>query len=301
MAARGEAPCYLNNPALSPRLIQAAIGARARLVLDSAGQVTMVLGIPGARPIEPVLLRANASAVAALVPEAPPVRADQFGMAWEDLLVEAGRLRDSPVRVAGFHLFAGSNSFRTHAMTIAAAAPIMVAQLEERLGYPLALVNLGGGFSQRWEADDLDFAGYRQALARLPSHVTVVHEAGRAVFATGGAFVVRVVARKDIGGRRYFVCDGGIAQNFLLCGTENRFRKRPVPIRLSASPTASATGGQVVGNSCSQDDVVGEIPIGAGDQEIGDYLAFADCGAYHATYPTQGFLGLDPAGAYLLP
>lgn len=301
VAARGDSPCYVNNPSLPLRLMQASIGAGARLVLDNPGQVDMLLGIRAPRPVEPVMLRANASVLSALAPGGPPVRPDQFGMDWDVLLSQAERLRDSPIRVAGFHVFAGSNSFRAQSATTAAAAPVMVEALEERLGYKLTMINLGGGFSHRWREEDLDFAGYRSALRRLPDHVAVVHEAGRAVFTPGGAFMARVVARKEIGERRYFVCDGGIAQNFLLCGTENRFRKRTAARRLNAGAAGSAAGGLVVGSSCSQDDIIGEIPPGAGDPEVGELVAFPDCGAYHATYPNQGFLGLDRAEAYLLP
>jgi diaminopimelate decarboxylase len=301
VASRGDAPCYVNNPSLTLRLMQAALGAKARLILDNPDQVEMLVGIGGPRPVAPVLLRANASALIELAPGGPPIRPDQFGMDWETLLRQAERLRDTPVRVAGFHVFAGSNSFRAQAMTTAAAAPKMVALLEERLGYPLALINLGGGFSYRWEEEGIDFAGYREALRVVPANVQILHEAGRAVFTPAGVFVARIVTRKRIGERSYFVCDGGIAQNFLVAGTENRFRKRPVATRLSRAAAVTAAGGLVVGNSCSQDDVIGEIPPGAGDPEVGDLVAFSDCGAYHATYPNQGFLGLDPAEAYLLP
>ena len=97
--------------------------------------------------------------------------------------------------------------------------------MEERLGHPLRWVSLGGGLEELWVNKGHDFEGYRQELAQLPAHIEKVHEFGRAIFASAGVFVTKVIAAKSIEGQRYVICDGGMAQAFLLAQTENTFRK----------------------------------------------------------------------------
>ena len=300
VAARGNTPCYVNNPSMSRRLMQAAIGAGTHVVLDSPDQVSMLLELAAHRAVRPVMLRANASVLSLLRPEGARLRQDQFGMDWPTLLDQAHRLSAAPLKVAGFHLFAGSNSFRTQALRIASAAPEMVEAIEAALGYPLEQINLGGGFSHRWREDQDLFQSYRAACESIPSHVKVFHESGRALFSDCGIFVTKVLARKTIAGNQYFVCDGGIAQDFLLCGTENRMSKPASPRRLSSVPARTSLGGMVVGSSCSQDDVLGHVMPETGDPDIGELIAFEGCGAYHSSYPGQGFVGLDPASAFIL-
>jgi diaminopimelate decarboxylase len=294
--------CYVTNPSMTEPLMQAAIGAGAQLVLDSPDQVDRLLGMSSNRKPEPVLLRANGSVVDGFCADAQPCRPDHFGMDWPTLAAQALRLRAAGIAVGGLHVFQGSNMFERRAFWVVEAIASMIADLEARLDTPLRFVNLGGGFETRWEDGAFDFAAYRTKLAGLPRHIVYAHETGRAIFAAGGAFVTRVVARKRIGERTYFVCDGGLAQAFLLCGTENRFARRRAPTRIALGTAGDAPGGGlVVGSSCSQDDVIGEIPASQAAPAVGDLLVFDDCGAYHATYPMNNFLGLPPAASYVLP
>jgi diaminopimelate decarboxylase len=305
VAANKTVPIFANNPAMTTHLMRAAVGAGAQLVLDHPGQIATLLDFAHQRAIKPVMLRVNrASALAKLAGDGRAPRRDHFGMDWPTLIDQATRImRSGLVTVAGFHIFGGSNSFARQQSALLQIVPQMIRELESAIAHPLSLVNLGGGFPEKSEPSSALFEEYRAALAKLPAHPVYAHESGRAVFGGCGAFLVRVVATKSIDDQQYFVCDGGIGQDFLLGGTENplagRRTARIIGRRASDEPPRSR-GGIVVGNSCSQDDVLGIVAAGTGDPRPGDLIAFDDCGAYHGTYPNHGFLGLESAGSYVL-
>lgn len=293
---------YVNTPAMDRNLIAAALGARATIILDSLAQLDDVAAMAGTRSVKPLMLRLNACVLERYQPLPASFRPDQFGMDWATALAAVDRIRASDGRfaLAGFHLFTGSHSFARFAMPLAESAPAMIAELEERYGQPITTVNLGGGFSEHWEDETFDFPAYRRCLDRIPSRIEVLHESGRGLLATSGAFLTAIIRTKMVGEHRYAICDGGINQSFLLCRTENRFRKplRPRVLR-AAEPGGDTVRTILVGNSCSRDDVIGEVdgpPL-----RVGDLCLFEDCGAYHSTYTVAPFLGLREAQHYVIP
>src|SRR5262249_51325660 len=128
----------------------------------------------------------------------------------------------------------------------------------ETLGYPLEVINLGGGIPSDWREKNIDFAAYRASLQPLKRKAEIIHEAGRAIFGTAGYFVAEVVSVKSIGAKRFVVCDGGMAQNFLLAKTEHVIRKYDRPSLVSERPSDERRDYTFVGASCNRDDVIGE-------------------------------------------
>jgi diaminopimelate decarboxylase len=286
-------PRFVNTPALDPALVAAALACKATIVADSPQQVRWVLEAArqSGRPAR-LALRMNA---ASLLRSAQG--ADQFGMDDEALRAALDLLAHESLKVAGLHVFAGSNTFERRAEDLARAMTALAAGMRDHPGAALEFVNLGGGFPARWREAGLDFAGYRRAIAPLQASLQVLHESGRAVFARAGRFLTRVVAVKRLDGREIAVCDGGLAQCFALAQTEHFARRPAQPEVLGAEPRTGDTETEIVGSSCSQADRIGRLrgaPLAAGD-----LLAFDHCGAYH-TYSPTGFLNLRPAQRYLV-
>ena len=145
------------------------------------------------------------------------------------------------------------------------------------------------------------FERYRARLAQIPARIRVLHESGRGIFGHCGAFVVRVVATKMLGERRVVVCDGGISHNFLQCRTESPLARRQAPVLCSEHvATPGAVPLCLVGASCSQADVLCELPAGSPEPRPGDRYVFLDAGAYHATYTPVNFLSAKPSRHYIL-
>ncbi|CQJ56190.1 Diaminopimelate decarboxylase [Yersinia intermedia] len=295
---------YINNPSMDKNLMRAGIAAKACFIIDSQQQLQQLIALSGHRPLQPVILRCNVGVVADLLTDAPTIRKDHFGMDLDSLMAITHFIRDhEKVQLMGFHLFGGSHTFQRFAHAIAEAALALIPRIETAYGAPISLVNLGGGFSEQWWEHQSLFPAYRQVLARFPAHITLVHEAGRAAFSSCGVFMTRVVTTKRIADQQYAICDGGMNQSFLLCQTENSFRKMRQPhcVRPKGQSRPDAGTGQktiLVGSTCSRDDVIGHY-VGE-DIQAGDMLLFDYCGAYYSTYTVNRFLGLKEAAQYVI-
>lgn len=296
---------YINNLSMDRNLMRAGIAANAYFIVDTLQQLNNLVELAGNRPLKPIILRCNVGVIAQLQPDAPAIRKDHFGMDLETLFEAIQIIRQNDrLTLHGFHLFAGSHTFLRFGELVAETALLLLPKIEEWYGDKITLVNLGGGFSEHWTEQMEGFDKYCARLARFPSHITLVHEAGRAIFACGGVFMTKVVATKRVTGQHYTICDGGMNQNFLLCQTENRFRKlrQPCLVPQGASAIADSAGGAgrsiLVGSTCSRDDVIGQY----GDRTPGpgDIFLFDYCGAYHSTYTVSHFLGLKEAVHYVI-
>ncbi|WP_321818281.1 MULTISPECIES: hypothetical protein [unclassified Paraburkholderia] len=290
---------YINTPALTTTLAKAGINARASFIVDTPAQVDLLHGVRGTREVKPIMLRLTNRLIETFNPAAPRLRFDQFGMDLDEAFVAIDRAKALGIPVEGVHLYGGPHTFgRTGQFVVEALAQI-IPLIESRLGAPLAVVNAGGGLEENWPERGHDFSAYREALRSLPPHVKVVHEFGRALFASAGVFVARVIALKRVGGQRYAICDGGMAQAFLLAQTENMMRKYREPRIIGRDSEREQTGESttLVGSTCSRDDVIGVVSC---DVREGDTVVFDQCGAYVQTYSMNQFLTLGGATAYVV-
>ncbi len=302
VVGRSQVPKFINTPAMDQTLMRAGIASRATLILDSRSQVEMLATLPPkARPL-PVMLRLNAASLVGNV--AQPGGGDHFGMDVPEAMQAIVRLRAIGASVRGLHVFAGSHSFKVWSPLIRTAIEELLPAVEAAAGAPLELVNVGGGFPEDWRAQPALLDDYRRSLNSLAGRVRIYHESGRGIFNGCGHFVTKVIAVKSVNGGRVVICDGGIAQCFMLAQTERvikRFR-RPVVVPMREAPPVApaAQSGQVrvVGNSCNRADVVGELDPSL-NVRPGDRLIFADCGAY-TTYSPTAFLNLKAANIYLV-
>lgn len=290
---------YVNTPALTEQLVRATLGAKARIILDTPSHLEMIARLRGARTVEPITLRLSNKLVAHFSADTPRLRDDQFGMDMEQVRQAIARAAELGIAIEGLHLYAGPHTFGKAALHVAEAMTAIVQQVEQWLGHPLAVLNLGGGLEENWTERGHDFAGYRAAIAPLVERYEVIHEFGRAIFSDCGVFVTRVLQSKSVCGQRYAVCDGGMAQAFLLAQTENMMRKHRAP-RLYGRPAEPLPDAQttiITGSTCSRDDVIGIAPFAV---EAGDLLVFDNCGAYTRTYSMNNFLQLGEASNYVL-
>lgn len=302
LAAGRSVRKFVNTPALTRTCLRAALAAPATLVLDNIQQADLVIGEAGTRPVLPIVLRLNPGE---LIPEMNARGlADRFGMSVADLTEAAARLHAAALPIRGLHVFVGSNLFARYGLGTAARLGAMLPNLERAIGQPLEFINLGGGVPAEWRALKLDFHAYRDALAPLRRGRTLVHEAGRAMFAGCGAFVTRVLSRKRLGGCHVVVCDGGMVHGFQLAQTELSIKLPRAPKLVYADPEPRAQAAEpvlFVGNSCSNVDRIGRREAGVLLPEPGDYCVFDGVGAYYGTYTLSGFLGIPPPRVYLRP
>lgn len=290
---------YINTPALTEQLVRAGIGAGASFIVDTPAHIDMIARLRGRRALAPVSLRLSNKLVAQVCPEAPTLRDDQFGMDLPQVSDAIARARTHGIEIDGLHLYAGPHTFRKAARFVVETVKQLLPGIEAELGHEIAVLNLGGGLEEDWPERGHDFAAYRAKLADLPARCTLVHEFGRAIFADCGAFATRVMHVKEVAGQHYAICDGGMAQAFLLAQTENMMRKYRTPAVHGRIPEPLPDGAvtTVCGSTCSRDDVIGKIPARL---QVGDVLLFDNCGAYTRTYAMPRFLQLGEAACYVL-
>lgn len=293
---------FVNSPAADQRFLRGAVAAGALPIVDNLAQLELLATLVRGPAAPPLLLRLNVAAVVFGSEQRATLDGDHFGMDFPTALEAIARAHRQGLSIQGVHLFGGSWSFTKKAHAILDAAKSwLLPRLAEALHGPVRFLNLGGGFSESWRASDFDFAAYREALATLPAGIDVAHESGRGIFASAGAFLTKVTYLKELSGRSYCICDGGIAQNFLLAQTERAIRHLKIPRVLPAATRAPlAVETLAVGSSCSKDDLIGRLPVGTPAAKPGDLLIFDDCGAYNSTYTAARFLSLPEAKEYIL-
>ncbi len=293
---------FVNNPAADRKLIRAAAASKSTLILDNLQQIDILEPISVKTTVKPVMLRLNSCVLREFDESHPKVRGDQFGMDWNTCLAAVERLKELNIEIKGLHLFKGSYCFSRNGLASIPTFEKIISAFEEKAG-PIQLVNLGGGFSENWRDENLDFEAYRALLAEhIPKHVQIAHESGRGVFGTAGFFLTRVLYTKTIQKSCIAVCDGGIAQNFLLGQTENPLRKYKTPLLWSKQPSTEVLehDAMVAGSSCSKDDIIGKLPQGSPKPQAGDVLIFENCGAYNSSYSVVNFLMLPEAKKYII-
>lgn len=304
VAGKANGVKYINNPSMSMSLLRAAIGGKATIIIDNLHQIDLLKNLKGNRDISPLIIRLNSSVLNKFFPGHPTMfRTDHFGTDWEYLPLIISKIHELKLKIKGFHIFKGSNTFIDSAFPTIAAIQKLIPEIESMLGYPINFFNLGGGFPQDWQKSDFNFNAYRKSLKTLPSYVELAHESGRGIFASTGAFLVKIIATKKLNDHIVAICDGGLSQNFLLCKTENPIRKYKVPILLKQSNAQNSPISEFpiiyVGTTCSKDDIIAKMHKGSPLPEPGDMCIFQNCGAYNSTYNMPKFLGLGEPSIYI--
>lgn len=222
----------------------------------------------------------------------------KFGIDIEDLPGMIRRITDEgAVRVAGLHVYAGTQCFDAEGWVGNAQALVELAdRLESETGAPLRKLNFGGGFGVPvHEGDELfDLKAAGEGLQGLieadgRSDRDYVVELGRYLVAPAGAYLTRVQYLKTTKGRQHAILDGGMHHHAAAAGV-GAIIKRPFPVlavdRIDAPRSEKyALGGPL----CTPADELGagvDLPPLA----PGDVLAFLSSGAYGLTFSQSMFL-----------
>ena len=285
---------YVGIPSMDALAARAVLGGRYRFVAEAPTQIETLVQLRGARKIMPITLSLSNQLAGGTGLRAM----DAAG--FEEALGIAQR-HDVPV--GGLHMHAGRHGFGAHGLNVARTLRQFAAQAEARLGYPLQTVNLGGGLEEDWWMRGHDFVAYRNALAQFPSHLQLMHELGRSIFASAGAFLTRVVAACRASHGAIAVCDGGLAQAFELTMASPHWRevlplvhRQGVILPTSGAQPRTAAATAILGASATDEDVFAWC---AETLQPDDVLVFPGTGAYMQQRSPSGFMGHAEAGAYV--
>jgi diaminopimelate decarboxylase len=227
--------------------------------------------------------------------------AGKFGMDLDDLEAAAADAVASPhLEPLGIHAFGASNLL--DAGTLAAHVEATVetaAAVARRVGFPLRLVDAGGGLGIPYRDGEpgLDLPALGERLAAIASRMAtdptmsatrVVLEPGRFLVGASGAYVARVTDTKTVDGSRVAILDGGMHHVLrpALVGREHRV------VALTGAAAGRIPDGPpvtVAGPLCTGLDILARSAPLAG-LAVGDLVAVLDVGAYGATEAMPLFL-----------
>ncbi|MFI9387105.1 type III PLP-dependent enzyme [Kutzneria sp. NPDC052558] len=252
------------------------------------------------------LLRINSATASASTSIRMTGAPSQFGLDSETLPEILPELRAVPgTRLAGMHLFSLSNSQDEAGLIDEFRHTIGVAaDLHHRLGIPVRLLDIGGGFAAPYlvPGDRPSYPGLRPALAAtLDAHFPgwragaprVACESGRHLVGDGGQLVCTVVNVKQSRGQRFVILDAGIN---ILGGMSGLGRLLPVTVGFDPAAMAGDVDldqlapAHLVGPLCTPGDVLGRgVPTPA--LLPGDVVTIPNAGAYGVTASLLMFLG----------
>ncbi|MEV0156311.1 alanine racemase [Micromonospora sp. NPDC050686] len=268
-----------------------AAGIRA-LIVESLPELALVDDVcrRAGRSLD-VLLRINPGFRSARSGLTMAGTARQFGI---DQAVVAGRedlnTRYDAIRIRGVHVYMGTRILSAEAIVDNTARILSMAeQLSDRCGFPLDIVDVGGGIGVAYHDNerDLDLSAVTDGInAAVTTFVAnhpgtkVITELGRYLVADCGTYITTVRYIKESFGERFAVADGGTNHHMAAVGIGSVV-KRNFPISLLGRVSAAEdVPWQVTGPLCTPNDTIGRrVPLPA-DLAPGDLIGVHRAGAY---------------------
>jgi ornithine decarboxylase len=179
-------------------------------------------------------------------------------------------------------------------------ATIMTALAAD--GIRLELLDLGGGFPVRYDADPPPLASYAAAIsraaARLPYPVQLACEPGRAIAAPAGTMVASVIGAAWRHGTVRVSLDTG-AFHGLIEALESG-RELQFPVTIPAAAHRMLVPCTLTGPSCdSQDTILDQVWLP--EPQAGDQVLIGNAGAYTTCYSGRScFNGFSAPGVRIV-
>jgi diaminopimelate decarboxylase len=251
---------------------------------ESASELNRIAAVARAhRTTARVALRVNPDIDARSHPHiSTGLRTNKFGVPIEEARSIYREVARQPgLAPTGIHVHVGSQITSLEPLTRAATRAIELAAVLRADGIGLEHIDLGGGLGIPYDdsSEVPTRADYASALARVVSGsgLTVVLEPGRALVASAGLLLTRVVDVKEYAaGPRFAILDAGMTELMrpALYGAFHRI----VPVEPRDGEPRSY---EIVGPICESSDIFARdrrlSPL-----EPGDLIAILDTGAYSA-------------------
>lgn len=218
--------------------------------------------------------------------------ATKFGFSIADGSAERALLYclERGIPVHGFHCHVGSQLLDPAAQIEGGVALARFAvEMKRRHGFVADLLNVGGGRGVRYVHErPPDLAQFNRRIVEAIVEAlegelepTLAQEPGRAIVAEAGVTLYTVGVVKRMGGTRFVVVDGGLADNPrpALYGAKYSLVHSPSPASQGASGGEPAERTVVSGRHCETDTLFEDVDLPEG-VEVGDRIQVLTTGAY---------------------
>ncbi|MFI1018824.1 type III PLP-dependent enzyme [Streptomyces sp. NPDC020965] len=273
----------------------------AAVVCESFQELAAIDELAGERGLRaPVALRVNPGFAVKGSGLTMGGKPRQFGIDEAQLLADTGLARRFPrVRLMGVQVYMGTRILTEDAIVENTARIFDLAErLAADLGFPLELVDIGGGLGVAYfegERDlDLPVLADRLnpvvgAFADRHPDTRLVLELGRYLTAMAGTYVVGVRYVKTSMGERFAVTDGGTHHHMAAVGIGS-FARRNFPMRLlNRAGAAPGEDWNITGPLCTPNDTLAK-KIKLPPLRQGDLIGVDRSGAYGPTASPVHFL-----------
>ena len=242
--------------------------------------------------------------------------ASQFGFEEAELRENGRRIvgrAGESVFIAGIHIYWGTQIGDVDALMECFTQTVRIGEeLSVQLGFPLEILNLGGGFPWPYShvGEGPDLSTLRDRLARLHAESGAAKtaewwfESGRYLAASSGTLVARVMDIKlSKDDKRFLILDTGIHHLGGMAGL-GRIPRFSIDLETNgaapdgAAPDSEEISVDVVGPLCTPLDCIGRR-ISLQEPKVGDLVAVSNVGAYGPTASVSNFLS-RPAPAEVM-
>jgi ornithine decarboxylase len=190
----------------------------------------------------------------------------------------------------GFHVGSQCTNFDNYVQALSTSASIM--EEAEGRGYPLKLLDIGGGFPARYDRTVRPFRELARILSAelnrlFPKNLEILAEPGRFIVGTAATLVAEVIGKSERDGKRCYYLNDGIYHTFSGILFDH------CQYHLKAFKKGTRHISAVFGPTCDALDTISqaeELP----DLKLGDLVYSENIGAYsHAS--STCFNGFPPA------
>ncbi len=205
-------------------------------------------------------------------------------------LVDAAFAAGLTVEGLSFHVGSQCTNFDNYAAALAITAELFHAARKK--GYPLNLIDIGGGFPVPYDAQSPRFERLARLLNRefarlFPDDIEILAEPGRFMVATAATLVSEIIGKARRDGKVFYHINDGVYHTFSgvvydhWVPTFAAFRRGPAEVCA------------VVGPTCDSFDKITLSANLPGNLQIGDCLITENIGAYSTASSTRfnGFEG----------
>ena len=207
------------------------------------------------------------------------MRRNKFGLPFDEALAALREFAESPgLEFHGFHVHIGSQI--TDPTRFRAAAAIVADRIgrTRAAGFPVALLDLGGGFAARYDAEPPPIEAVAVAVIDVlaPLQVELLLEPGRFLVAEAGTLLTRVLAVKAAPDRTFVIVDAAM-NDLLRPALYGAYH--PIEPAGAAAADRPRVRVDVVGPVCESGDFLAldrEMPL----PQAGELLAVLSAGAY---------------------
>jgi diaminopimelate decarboxylase len=220
----------------------------------------------------------------------------QFGLSADQAIeIARGCSTNANVDFRGLHFYFGSQRLQVSPIIEAVGVVEETIDAFRNAGLDVRVVDLGLGCGVPYLAKDtpLDVSTLRDRLqsrwqTSTWSGIEVWFETGRALVASAGYFVARVMERKRLHDETFIFLDGGLNVHNPGVGLGRFFRRNPRFCFPTSDPAEPVETVNVVGNLCTSADTIG-AQVTAPRLQEGDVVVIPNSGAYCMTTALWGF------------